>query len=313
MNLKNIWRKFFPLKPFNKGYLPIFEGHEIYFEEYGKANGKPVLCFHGGPGGGMSVNYTRPFDLKKYRVILFDQRGCGKSLPLGEMKKNNTEALIDDAARLLKHLDVTDKVILRGASWGAALSLLFAEKYPDLVDKILISQVYLADKIGEDWNRKTSRLFYPDMWEKIENAVGDEKDVMAYYTDLINSDDVLKQIKAANLAGSYERVLGSVNPRLGYKELLPEDLIEIKIALNYANKNYFLKENQIINNIQKIKHLPVLMVHNRLDMVCPLLSAYNLDKLLPKSKLVIVAGRGHFGPKLNDAVCREIKVYLGDK
>lgn len=313
MNLKKIWRKFFPLKPFNQGYLPIEDGHEVFFAEYGKRNGKPVLCFHGGPGGGMSVGYTRPFNLKKYRVIMFDQRGCGKSLPAGEMKNNNTEALIDDAERLLRYLDINEKVIVRGASWGAALALLFAEKYLDLVEKIIISQVYLADKIGEEWNMNTSRLFYPDIWEKIENAVEDDKGVMEYYTDLINSDDVMKQIKAANLAGSYERVLGAVNPRLGYKELRPEDLIEIKISLNYINKKYFLKENQIVNNIKKIKNIPMLMIHNRLDMVCPLLSAYNLHKMLPLSKLVIVPGRGHFGPRLNDAVCAAIKAYLGDK
>lgn len=310
MNLNKIWRKLFPLKPFNQGFLPEVDGHKVFFAEFGNPEGKPVLCFHGGPGGGMNVGYLRPFNLKKYRVILFDQRGCGKSVPAGEMKDNNTEALIDDAKRILEYLKVMDKVIVRGASWGATLSLLFAEKYADLVDKIIISQVFLADNIGEDWNMKTSHLFYPDMWNKIENAVEGKKPFFEYYTDLINSDDVMKQVKAANLLGSYERVLGSIDPHLGYQELKPEDLVEIKIGLNYIHKKYFLKENQIIDQADKIKEIPMLMVHNRLDMVCPLLSAYNLHQKLPKSKLVIVPGRGHFGPQFYDAICAAIKEYL---
>lgn len=272
-----------------------------------------MLVFHGGPGGGMNLRYAQPFDRRKYRVILFDQRGCGRSLPLGEMKNNNTGALLEDAARLLRYLGIEDKVIVRGASWGSTLALLFAEKYPEKVSKLLISQIYLADEIGQKWNLETSRLFYPDIWERIEQEAETGEPVLDYYTDLINSDDVMKQIRAANLAGSYERCLGSVNPRLGYKELTPENLAEIRISLNYLHERYFMAENQILKNVDKLADIPTLMVHNRLDMVCPLLSAYNLHKKLPKSKLVVVPGRGHFGPQLNEAVYREIKDYLGDK
>ena len=300
-------------KIFNRGYLPELDGHQVYFVEMGNPRGIPVLVFHGGPGGGMNLRYAQPFNRKKYRVILFDQRGCGKSLPLGEMKNNNTGALLEDAARLLDYLGIEDKIIVRGASWGSTLALLFAEKHPEKVSKILISQIYLADETGQKWNLETSRLFYPDIWEKIEREADNEEPVLTYYAHLINSDDVMKQIKAANLAGSYERCLGAVNPRLGYKELTPEDLAEIRISLNYLNECYFMAENQILRNAGKIADIPVLMVHNRLDMVCPLLSAYNLHKRLPKSKLVIVPGRGHFGSQLNEAVYREIKNYLGDK
>ena len=312
MKLKNIWRRIWAPRIFNQGYLPEFDKHQIYFVEMGNPNGTPVLVFHGGPGGGMNLRYALPFDRKKYRVILFDQRGCGKSLPLGEMKNNNTEALIDDAVRLLDYLNIDGKIILRGASWGSTLALLFAEKYPEKVEKILVSQIYLADEIGQKWNVETSRLFYPDIWEKIEKEVKNGEPVLEYYADLINSDDIMKQVKAANLAGSYERCLGAVNPKLGYKELSPEDLAEIRISLTYLSKRYFLSENQIAKNVQKIAHIPVLMVHNRLDMVCPIQSAYNLHKKLPKSKFVIVPGRGHFGSQLNEAVYQKIKAYLCD-
>lgn len=312
MNLKRMWRRFWAPKVFNQGYLPEKEGHEVFYAELGNPKGIPVLVFHGGPGGGMNLNYGQPFRRSKYRVILFDQRGCGKSLPSGEMKNNHTDALLEDAKRLLEYLKVDGKVIIRGASWGSTLALLFAEKLPEKVDKLLVSQIYLADDIGQEWNTKTSRLFYPDIWETIEKAVPGKGEALEYYTGLINSDDVLKQVKAANLAGSYERVLGSVNPKLGYKELTPENLTEIRISLNYINKRYFLTENQIIKNADKIKHIPMLMIHNRLDMVCPLKSAYELHKKLPLSKLVIVPGRGHFGPQLNEAVFREIRKYLGD-
>ena len=313
MNLKKIWRQLTAPKIFNRGYLPEAGGHQVYFVEMGNPRGIPVLVFHGGPGGGMNLRYAQPFDRRKYRVILFDQRGCGKSLPLGEMKNNNTGALLEDAARLLRYLGIEDRVIVRGASWGSTLALLFAEKYPEKVSKLLISQIYLADETGQKWNLETSRLFYPDIWERIEQEAETGEPVLDYYANLINSDDVMKQIRAANLAGSYERCLGSVNPRLGYKELTPENLAEIRISLNYLHERYFMAENQILKNVDKIADIPTLMVHNRLDIVCPLLSAYNLHKKLPKSKLVVVPGRGHFGPQLNEAVYREIKDYLGDK
>ena len=312
MNLKRIWRQLRAPKIFNDGYLPKVDEHQVYFVEMGNPRGIPVLVFHGGPGGGMNLRYAQPFDRRKYRVILFDQRGCGKSLPLGEMKNNNTAALLDDAARLLKYLGIEDKIIVRGASWGSTLALLFAEKYPEKVRKLLLSQIYLADEIGLKWNMETSRLFYPDIWEKIESEAQTGEPILDYYANLINSDDVMKQIKAANLAGSYERCLGAVNPRLGYKELLPENLAEIRISLNYLRERYFMTENQIAKNVEKIAEIPTLMVHNRLDMVCPLQSAYNLHKKLPKSKLVVVSGRGHFGPQLGEAIYWEIKKYLGD-
>lgn len=313
MKLKKMWRRFLGPKVFNQGYLPEVDGHQVWFVEAGNPRGIPVLVFHGGPGGGLNLGYALPFNRKKYRVILFDQRGCGKSLPAGEMKHNHTDALICDANRLLNHLGIEGKILVRGASWGSTLALLFAQKYPERVEKLLISQIYLADEIGADWVLKNSRLFYPDILEKLEKGVEGKMPLMEYYTDLINSDDVMKQIKAANLAGSYERVLGAVNPRLGYAELSPENLVEIKISLNYIHQKYFIAENQIIKNAEKIKNISTLIVHNRLDMVCPLQSAYNLHKQLPNSKLVIAAGRGHFGEQLHKVICHEIRNFLGDE
>lgn len=310
MNLRQIWWKLFQPRPFNQGFLPEKDGHRVFFMEFGNCRGKPVICFHGGPGGGLNVKFTIPFNLKKYRVILFDQRGCGRSEPLGELKNNTTVDLLEDARRLLDYLNINDRVLVRGASWGSTLAFLFAERWPEKTEAVLASQVYLADSIGEDWNMNTSHLFYPDMWEKVLKGAGDSRDVMEYYTGLINSDDVLKQVKAANLAGSYERVLGAVNPRLGYAELTPEMLAEIRLSLNYIHHKYFIRENQIMEDAGKIRHLPVLMVHNRLDMVCPLLSAYNLHKALPKSKLVIAPGWGHFGPQINQVVISETRKFL---
>lgn len=208
MNLKKIWRQLTAPKIFNRGYLPEAGGHQVYFVEMGNPRGIPVLVFHGGPGGGMNLRYAQPFDRRKYRVILFDQRGCGKSLPLGEMKNNNTGALLEDAARLLRYLGIEDRVIVRGASWGSTLALLFAEKYPEKVSKLLISQIYLADETGQKWNLETSRLFYPDIWERIEQEAETGEPVLDYYANLINSDDVMKQIRAANLAGQLRTLSG---------------------------------------------------------------------------------------------------------
>ena len=131
--LKQWWLKWREPKPFNEGYLPEADGHRIYFAEYGKKGGKPVLLTHGGPGGQTHAGHAAVFDLKKYRVIMFDQRGCGKSLPAGKLENNTMEDTLWDMKRLYEHLQLKEKVILRGASWGSTVMLCFAEKYPELL------------------------------------------------------------------------------------------------------------------------------------------------------------------------------------
>ena len=309
----NFWQKFFEPKAYNQSFLPEADGHKVFFAEYGNPKGKVILLTHGGPGGRTSAGHAKIFDLKKYRVIMFDQRGCGMSLPKGEMKHNSIEDIVWDIKRLYDYLNLNGKVILRGASWGSTVMLCFAEKYPELVDKLLLSQVFLADEMHAEWFDKKSALFYPEFMDKMQNSAGSWKSLPEYYAELINDDSLQKRLQAANQYGWYERILGALNPAFGTKEVLDEDeYCELKIYLNYAAKSYTLKNNQILRNVKKIQNIQALLIHNRLDMDCPLYSVWQLHKNLPYSKLVIAPGIGHYNKLLKKTITREIRAYLAE-
>ena len=310
---KDFWHKLFEPKAFNQGFLPEADGHKVFFAEYGNPKGKVVLLTHGGPGGRTSAGHAKIFDLKKYRVIMFDQRGCGLSEPKGEMKHNSMEDIIWDIKRLYDYLNLSGKVILRGASWGSTVMLCFAERYPELVDKLLLSQVFLADEVHSEWFDKQSALFYPEFLEQMQENAGSWKSLPEYYAELINADDLQKNLTAANQYGWYERILGNVHPAFGTKEILDDDeYAELKIYLNYAAKAYTLKNNQIMRNVKKIQNIPALLIHNRLDMDCPLYSVWQLHKNMPLSKLKIAPGIGHYNPLLKKFIAREIRAYLAE-
>lgn len=309
--LKQLWAKWREPKAFNSGYLPEADGHQVFFHEYGNPKGKVILATHGGPGGRTHAGHAAIYNLKKYRVILFDQRGCGKSLPPGKLENNTMDDIVWDIKRLYDYLNLSGKVILRGASWGSTVMLCFAEKYPELVESMLLSQIFLADGTHETWFNEQSALFYPEFMERMRRDAGSWKTLPEYYAGLINSDDKQKQLQAANCYGWYERVLGALTPGFGTAEELDEaTLAELRIYMTYAAKAYTLKNNQIMRDVKKIADIPALFVHNRLDMDCPLLSVYQLSQKMPKSKLVIASGIGHYNPQLKKTINREITAYL---
>ena len=198
----------FAPKVFNQGYLPEEDGHQVFFMEAGSKDGKPVLVFHGGPGGASRLRHAEAFDRRKFRVVFFDQRGCGRSQPSGETAHNTTADLLHDAARLLDFLDIKEKVILLGGSWGATLALLFAEKYPERVKALLLSKIFLADEISAGWTDDVSGWFYPDVMDKLRRNMPENANLPEYYAEMVNSRNLSDQVKAASLYGNYERVLG---------------------------------------------------------------------------------------------------------
>lgn len=313
MRLKNWWQKLWEPKPFNQGWLPEADGHEVYYAEYGNPRGRVVLLTHGGPGGSTHAGHAAAFDLKKYRVIMFDQRGCGLSRPAGSVQNNTMDDLVWDIKRLYDYLRLDGKVILRGASWGSTVMLCFAEKYPELVEMMLLSQIFLADAVHEEWFNKQSALFYPEFIEDMNQDAGSWKSLPECYAELINSDDQSKRLRAANRYGWYERVLGNLDPKWGVAEDLDDAAYhEMKIYLNYAARAYTLKSNQIMRGVKKIAKIPAILVHNRLDMDCPLFSAYQLHKAWPASKLVIAPGKGHYSPVFKKFINAEICKYLNE-
>ena len=212
----------FAPKVFNQGYLPEEDGHQVFFMEAGSKDGKPVLVFHGGPGGASRLRHAEAFDRRKFRVVFFDQRGCGRSQPSGETAHNTTADLLHDAARLLDFLDIKEKVILLGGSWGATLALLFAEKYPERVKALLLSKIFLADEISAGWTDDVSGWFYPDVMDKLRRNMPENANLPEYYAEMVNSRNLSDQVKAASLYGNYERVLGQLVPAFEKKEVTLE-------------------------------------------------------------------------------------------
>ena len=300
----------FAPKVFNQGYLPEEDGHQVFFMEAGSKDGKPVLVFHGGPGGASRLRHAEAFDRRKFRVVFFDQRGCGRSQPSGETAHNTTADLLHDAARLLDFLDIKEKVILLGGSWGATLALLFAEKYPERVKALLLSKIFLADEISAGWTDDVSGWFYPDVMDKLRRNMPENANLPEYYAEMVNSRNLSDQVKAASLYGNYERVLGQLVPVFEKKEVTQDDVNAARILINYAAAGFMLKDDQIMSNVERIRELPALIVHNRLDMVCPRIGAWRLHKALPASKLVIVPEKGHVGPLMARTLKKEIRRFL---
>jgi len=294
-------------KPVAEGYLPEEDGHKVYWARYGNVNGETIINFHGGPGGKSKFKHIKMIDLKKFNIIVFDQRGCGKSKPCGRLEKNNTDKLIKDAKRILDSLKIK-KVIVKGGSWGSTLALLFSEKYSKMVSKIIVSAVFLGKIEDEKWLFEDTCKLYPDMHEKMLKDKPKNKNLADYYLSLILSNKEQDVIKAMNNFGGYERCVGSLDININGEADLTK-VNSTKIFLHYMKNNYFIKDDEILKNIKSIENKQCLIIHNRLDLICPIVGAFNLHKAMKKSKLIINPKLGH-GIEWNKEAKQQIAEFL---
>lgn len=288
---------FFKTKPYHTSYLPTEDGHCIYFQEVGNPTGIPVISFHGGPAGSGRVKHAKIFNLKKYRVILFDQRGCGFSTYQDPLYQNTTLKTVQDAKRLLNYLNIKRKVIVSGGSFGATCALLFAETYPDLVSKLVLNSVFLGRKKDAEYMSPTIPLFYMDMLTQLWNKTG-TKNLDSYYYKLIFSKKQADNIDAVHHYRALERMVGDLEPKFSTAPVSEKDILRFRIFMQYQKNHFYLKDNQLLKNANKIAHIPTLIYQNRLDFCCPPYQAYEIHQALPKSKLVIVGDIGHGSLKL---------------
>ena len=294
-------------KPYNVGYVAVDHGHQIYYQQFGNPKGRVVLSFHGGPGGCGRAKHASHYDLSKYRVILFDQRGCGKSLYKDAFSENTSMAAVHDGMAVLNHLKIKGKITLAGASFGVGLALLFAEEYPNRVAQLILSSVFLMRPKDAEWVSTQSRLFYPDLIDEMR-AQAKSDNVVPFYYKLIFSEKYKDIQQAQKYYCSYENQLGSLTPSFEKTPALTDAAIQYsRIYMYYEKNHYFISSNQIMDHIDKIRHVPTLIVHNRLDFCCPVSQAYDLHKALPKSKLIIVPDKGHGSPLMFKILDREIK------
>jgi len=295
-------------KPVAEGYLPEEDGHKVYWARYGNVNGETIIDFHGGPGLHSKPYHAKCFNLKKYNVIHFDQRGCGKSEPLGKLENNNLSKIVSDVKRILDILQVKNTHV-KGGSWGSLAGLYFCEKYPKLIDKIIVSDIFLGRKEDDEWTYEHMRNVYPDFYENMIKDKPKNKSLANYYYDLAISSKIKDKRKMFNGLMAYESVVAGF-PAETVKEISENKLKKSKIYLNYFKNNWFLKDNELLKNIKSISNKPCLIIHNRLDLICPIIGAYDLHKVMKKSKLKVFDCLGH--NVFRDSNMKKIKILIAE-
>lgn len=299
--------KTYPLtEPFDQGYLAVSDIHSIYYEQVGNPNGKVVAFLHGGPGGTISPYNRIYFDPEVYRVVYHEQRGAGRSEPQGCVTDNTTWDLVEDMEKLRRHLNI-ETWLLFGGSWGATLALLYAETHPKRVTAMVLRGVWLNTKQQVDWLYEgggASQVF-PECWEKYVAPIPEEERnniVAAYYKRIITGTDEKIRKQCGKSWSQWETSIYRLIPNPDEVKNYGESdyaLVISSIECHYFYHNSWLSsDNQIIDNIDKISHIPCTIVQGRFDIVCPPISAYNLYKAYPSSELRIVVA-GHCSDDVN--------------
>ena len=288
-----------PIEPFNSGYMER-DGHQIYYEQCGNPNGKPAVFLHGGPGGGGSIAVRRFFNPEKYNIVIFDQRGCGRSMPHGCLENNTTWDLVDDIEALKNMLEIETWLVF-GGSWGSTLSLAYSQTYPTSVSEMVLRGIFMLRKKELDWfyQEGASKIF-PEAWEKFLEPidVNQHDNLMSAYHKIFTSDDEDKKLSAAIAWSVWE---GSTSS-LSYNPDMASSFSDPKFALAFAlienhyfvNKGFLEHENQLIETgIDIIRHIPTTIVQGRYDIVCPMTTAWELSKNWPEAKLIVAPSSGH--------------------
>jgi proline iminopeptidase len=287
------------IEAYNSGFLNVSELHTLYYEEAGNPAGKPVVFLHGGPGGGLMDNYRRYFNPQKWRIVLFDQRGCGKSTPFAELRENSTWELVADMERLRSHLNIKQWAVF-GGSWGSTLGLTYAITHPTSCLELFLRGIFLLRKKEIDWfyQEGCSRIF-PDLWEAyIKPIPEDERHdmVAAYYRRLTSADAAVRKEAAiawSTWEGSTLKLLAdpASSDKFGQDEFADAFA---RIECHYfTNKGFFSEDNFLLNNIDRIRNLKTVIVHGRYDVICPVENAWELHRAFPEAELHIIPDAGH--------------------
>lgn len=299
------------IKPFQEHRLEVDEPHVLYLEESGNKDGIPVLYVHGGPGSGCEAFNRRFFDPEKFRIVLFDQRGAGKSTPHAELRGNTTQNLIKDMETIREHLGI-DRWMLFGGSWGSTLSLAYAEAYPERVLGMILRGIFLCREQDLRWfyQEGASRIF-PDAWEEYLKPIPEDEqnDIVAAFYKRLTGGDELARMGAAKAWSLWEAHCATLRPNHTILDHFAEPHMATSLARiesHYFINNGFLNPNQLIEEAHKIADIPGIIVHGRYDMICPLDNAFELNKVWPSSELHIIRDAGHSAmePGIVDALVR---------
>ena len=293
-------RSLYPeIESFDSGFLPVSSLHTLYYEQSGNPNGKPVVFLHGGPGGGTSPKCRQFFDPAVYRIVLFDQRGCGQSTPHAELTDNTTWDLVADIERVREHLGI-DRWQVFGGSWGSTLALAYAQAHPDKVTELVLRGIFMLRRQELEWfYQKGADMLFPDAWETYVNAIPEAErgDLMSAYHRRLISDDAKVRTDAARAWSVWEGATSFLLQDPAHIESSGEDefaLAFARIECHYfVHGGFFDHDDQLLRHVDRIRNIPAVIVQGRYDVVCPLRSAWDLHREWPEADLHIVPDSGH--------------------
>lgn len=286
------------IEPFETGFMDVGDGHTIYWERVGTRGAKPAVFLHGGPGGGFSPAHRRQFDPALYDLLLFDQRGCGKSTPHAGLEANTTWHLVADIERLREMVGV-EKWLVFGGSWGSTLALAYSQTHPERVSELVVRGIYTLTKAELDWYYQfgVSEMF-PDKWERFIAPIPEAErgDLMAAYRKRLTGDDKAARIEAAKAWSLWEGETITLLPQPETSDKFGED--DFALAFARIENHYFvhggwLEEGQLLRDAHKLRGIPGLIVHGRYDMPCPARYAWQLHKGWPDAEFFLIEGAGH--------------------
>lgn len=286
-----------PIEPFDQRMVPVGDGHVIYVEQCGNPAGLPVVVLHGGPGGGCSPAMRRYFDPEHYRIILFDQRGCGRSRPNASVEANTTWHLVADIEALRALLGIENWIVF-GGSWGATLGLIYAQAHPDKVTALVLRGVFLMTDPELQWfYGGGAGQFWPDLWERFTSLVDEDErdDLIGAFHKRLFSGDGATEYRFARAWAQWENALASVHSD-GFGGEAPSDYARAFARLEnhyFINRGFLSPDQAILKNMDKIAHIPGHIVQGRFDMICPPAAAYRLAAMWPNARLQMVARSGH--------------------
>ncbi|MGJ3252591.1 MAG: prolyl aminopeptidase [Elainellaceae cyanobacterium] len=288
-----------PIEPYNTGFLKVSDLHTLYFEEVGNPQGKPAVFLHGGPGGGIETIYRQYFDPTKWRLVLFDQRGCGHSMPPSELRENTTWHLVDDIERLRSHLGI-EKWTVFGGSWGSTLALAYSQTHPESCTGLILRGIFMLRQSELRWfYQEGASYIFPDAWEEYLRPIPEDErhDLMSAYYKRLTSDDARVRQEAAQAWSVWEGGTSKLFVDSALKERFRSSQFAdafARIECHYfVNKGFLKSEDQLLKNIDRIRHLPAVIVQGRYDVVCPMKTAWELYRAWPDAKLTIVPDAGH--------------------
>jgi proline iminopeptidase len=288
-----------PIEPYDQGMFQVSSIHKLYYEQCGNPNGIPIVFLHGGPGGGIVPTYRRFFNPSAYRIVLFDQRGSGRSEPHASLEENTTWHLVDDIEAIRKELGI-DRWLVFGGSWGSTLALAYAQTFPDRVSALILRGIFLCRKKEIDWfyQQGTSAIF-ADYWEEYIKVIpeAERTDMLGAYHRRLTSEDESVRLEAARAWSIWEGTTSKLFPD---QELINDfgdphkALAMARIECHYfMHRAFFPTDNFLIENVDKIKHIPSVIVQGRYDVVCPMMSAWELHRAWPEAEFNLIGDAGH--------------------